>query len=137
MKGRYLLAVTALVVIVVFGVPTAAWYVDRLNAVRHETNRWAVIEDINGDRMAVEPTDSQVWSELVELNDNGSRRWIGGIVERYGNKWGFRFKPDTVKVAQFTAEGLQATIRMISEDLDYWLNLKWAYVGATVVEIHS
>lgn len=137
MKGLHLLTVTALVVAVVFGVPAAVWYTDALNAVKHETNRWAVIEDIKGDRMAVEPTDSQVWSELVELNDNGSRRWIGGIVERYSNKWGFRFKPDTVKVAQFTAEGLQATIRMISEDLDYWLNLKWAYVGATVVEIHS
>ncbi len=137
MKGRYLLAATALVVVVVFGVPTAAWYIDTLNALKHETNRWAVIEDIHGDRMAVEPTDSKVWSELVELNNNGSRMWVGGIVERYGSKWGFRFKPDTVTVAQFTAEALQATIRMISEDLDYWLNLKWAYVGAKVVEIYA
>jgi len=128
---------TVLVVAVVFGVPAAAWYANMLSAVKHETSRWAVIEDINGDRMAVEPASSQVWSELVQLKNNETRRWVGGIVERYDNRWGFRFKPDTVKVAQFTAEGLQATIRMISEDLDYWLNLKWAYVGATVVEIHS
>jgi len=63
--------------------------------------------------------------------------FVGGIVERYDNKWGFRFKPDTIRVAQFTAEGFQATIRDISADIDYWLNLVWAYVSAKVVEVHS
>jgi len=128
---------TLLVVALVFGPLAAALYVDSLNAIRHETDRWAVIEDTKGDRIAVEPLNSQVWSDLVQMNVNGTRMWVGGIVERYSNKWGFRFTPESVKVAQFTAEGLQATTKMISEDLDYWLNLRWAYVGAKVVEIHS
>jgi len=139
MKKRYVaVAVLAiLMVTVILGVAVWANYVDSLNAVKHETNRWAVIEDRNGDRMAVEPTSDQVWSELVKLNQNGTRMWVGGIVERYDNKWGFRFKPDTVTVAQVTAEGLQATIREINANIDYWLNLGWAYISAKVVEIHS
>jgi len=52
-------------------------------------------------------------------------------------KWGFRFKPETVAVAEVTAEGLQATIQYISENLDYWLDLGWAYVDAKVTEIHQ
>jgi len=129
----------AVLILVVVVLSTAVWaiYVDSLNAVKHETSRWAVIQDVNGDRMAVEPVSGNVWSELVQLNQNGTRMWVGGIVERYGNKWGFRFKPDSVTVAQVTAEGLQATIRDISADIDYWLNLGWTYVGSRVVEVHS
>jgi len=123
-------------IVVVFGV--AAWtsYVDSLHAVKHETNRWAVIEDVNGDKMAVEPISNRIWSELVQLNQNRTRMFVGGIVERYDNKWGFRFKPDSVTVAQVTAEGLQGTIEYISTHIDDWLN-GWAYVSAKVVETHS
>ena len=138
MKKRYVaVAVFVTMVFVILGVAVWANYVDSLNAVKHDTNRWAVIEDSNGDRMAVEPIDDHIWSELVQLNQNGTKMFVGGIVERYNNKWGFRFKPDSVRVAEFTAEGLQATIRYISENIDYWLNLGWAYVSAKVIEVHS
>jgi len=135
---RWHMAVAVIIVVVVVILSVAVWanYVDSLNAVKHETNRWAVIEDSNGDRMAVEPIDDHVWLELVQLNQNGTRMFVGGIVERYDNKWGFRFKPDSVRVAEVTAEGLQATIRLISADIDYWLNLGWAYISAKVIEIH-
>jgi len=136
---KWHVAVTVLAIImvaVILSVAVWANYVDSLNAVKHETNRWAVIEDINRDRMAVEPIDDHVWLELVQLNQNGTRMFVGGIVERYDNKWGFRFKPESIRVAEFTAEGLQGTIRYISENIDYWLN-GWAYVSAKVVEIHS
>jgi len=135
---RWLLTVVVLIGVIVSALGVTVWanYVDYLNAVKHETNRWAVIEDVNGDKMAVEPVSNHVWSELVQLSQNGTRMFVGGIVERYDNKWGFRFKPDTVRVAQFTAEGLQATIRYMSGNIDYWLN-GWAYVSAKVVETHS
>lgn len=58
-------------------------------------------------------------------------------MEEYGGKWGFRFKPETVTVAEVTAEGLQATIQYVSENLNYWLDLGWAYVDAIVTEIHE
>jgi len=111
-------------------------YLDELSVLKHDTNRWAVIQDVNRDRMAVEPLSDEVWSQLVQLSQSGTRRFVGGIVERYDNKWGFRFRPDTVTVAEFTAEGLQATIRYISENLNNWLN-GWAYISAKVLEVHS
>jgi hypothetical protein len=122
--------------VLVLGVAIWLRYADTLNALKHETKRWAVIEDINGYRMAVEPFIDHVWSELVELGRNGTRKWVGGIVERYDNKWGFRFKPESVTVAEVTVEGLQATIEYISTHMDYWLD-SWAYVSAKVVEVHS
>lgn len=115
----------------------AYWvYVNSLNQVEHETDRWAVIEDFNRDQIAVEPTSDQVWSELVKLHQNGSRMFVGGIVEKYDNRWGFRFKPDTIMIAQFTAEGLQGTLQLISSDIDYWVSLGYAYVNAKVVDVH-
>lgn len=110
---------------------------DYQNEIVHETERWAVIQDLKGDRIAVEPSKDEVWDQLVDLNQNRTRLWIGGVVEEYTNKWGFRFKPENVTIAQITAEGLQATIQFIGEDLDYWLDLGWAYVSAQVTEIHD
>jgi len=98
-------------------------------------DRWAVIEDINKDRLRVETTDDKVWTTLVQLYQNGSERWIGGIVESYINEWGFRFNPDTILVAVITIEVWQTTVRGISQNLGYWLG-NMAVVGAKVVEIH-
>lgn len=136
MKKLYVTVVFLALVIIIAGI--LAWnYLEELNTLKHETNRWAVIEDINGDRIAVEPTSDTVWEQLVQLYENKTVRWIGSIVEEYDNKWGFRFKPENITVAEVTAEGLQTTIRYISENLDYWLDLGLAYVSGKVTEIHS
>jgi len=124
------------VAIAALGVVILINYMRESDPLKHETDRWAVIKDVNGGRIAVETVSDEVWSQLVQLKENGSERFIGGIVVEYDNKWGFRFDPNTVTVAEFTAEGLQATIRYISENLDYWLG-GWAYVHAKVTEIHS
>lgn len=110
---------------------------DTTDPLKHDTARWAVIADVNGDRMAVEPTSDAVWAQLVQMKQDGTELWVGGIVERYNNYWGFRFRPDTITVAEVTAEGLQATIEFISSDIGYWENLGWAYVSARAVEVHS
>ncbi len=104
----------------------------------------AIIEDTNGDRIGVEPTSSDVWDELVELYHSKEVMLIGGPVEVFifirpdpNYPWGFRFKPENVTVAENTAEGLQTTIRGISEDVDYWIRLGQAYVFARVIEVHE
>ena len=123
--------------LVVAGIAAYWFYVNSLSQVEHETDRWAVIEDVNRDQIAVEPTSDEVWSELVKLHQNGTRMFVGGIVERYDNRWGFRFNPDSIVIAQFTAEGLQGTLQLMSSDIDYWVNLGYAYVNAKVVEVHA
>jgi hypothetical protein len=89
--------------------------------------------------MAVETSKDEVWNTFVNLNQNKSEMWIGGIVEEYDNKWGYRFKQTTIIVAELTIEAAQTWIRGLSEDLDYWINT-WAketYVLVRVIEIHA
>ncbi|RLI44705.1 hypothetical protein DRO69_06755 [Candidatus Bathyarchaeota archaeon] len=133
------LVITGIALTMIIGLSGAVIWMNQIgksNPLKHDTDRWAVIEDINRDRIAVETVSDEVWSQLTQLNQNETRMWIGGIVSDYDNKWGFRFDPETITVAEVTAEGLQATIRYISENLDYWLG-EWAYVNAKVIEIHS
>ncbi|MGD8564872.1 MAG: hypothetical protein PVF96_00785 [Candidatus Bathyarchaeota archaeon] len=115
-----------------------------LRAAPDETFVMAIIEDTNGDRIGVEPTSSDVWDEFIELYHSKEVMLIGGPVEVFifirpdpNYPWGFRFKPENVTVAENTAEGLQTTIRGISEDAEYWIRLGQAYVFAKVVEIHE
>jgi hypothetical protein len=105
-------------------------------------NRLAVIEDVHGNRIAVEPVSDDVWNKLVELYHSGEEMWIGGSVETFltirpdpNYRWGFRFKSETIIVAEIIAEGLQSTMREISENLDYWLGIGRSYVLATVTDI--
>jgi hypothetical protein len=128
----------AVLLVVVSATLVLVWnHLEYSSATQHETDRWAVLQDVEGTLLSVEPTSDEVWAQLVHLNANGSRMWVGGVVQRYTNKWGFRFAPETIIVAQVTIEGAQATIRYISDNLEYWLNFGIAYVGAIVLDIHE
>lgn len=131
--------IVATVVVVSYSILAYVDHLDYLSKVEHETDRWAIIMDSEGDIIAVETTYDQIWNTLDNLHRNQTVMWVGGIVEGYDNKWGFRFKPDTIIIAQITIEGAQSNIRGISGDLDYWMNVwtKETYVLARVVEIHE
>ncbi len=136
MKTKPVLA--ALLLVVVSSALIVVWtHLEYSSATRHDTDRWAVLQDVEGTLLAVEPTSDAVWHQLVALHANGSRMWVGGVVQRYANKWGFRFMPENIIDAQVTIEGAQATIRYISENLEYWLTFGVAYVGAIVLEVHE
>jgi hypothetical protein len=135
--------VIALVGIVLVVVVAVSW-VHFLGAASDELPGMAIIEDSNGDRIAVEPTSGGVWDELVELYHSEGEMWIGGVVQVFifirpdpNYPWGFRFKPENITVAEVTAEGLQTTIRGICEDVDYWISIGQAYVFAKVAEIRE
>ncbi len=141
MKKKLVLTGIIIVVAVVAGYSlwTYTNHLDYLGKTRHETDRWAVIMDTKGDIIALETTSNDIWDTVDDLHQNQTVMWIGGIVEEYNNKWGFRFKPDTIVVAQITIEGAQSNIQGISGDLNYWINV-WAketYVLAKVTEIHK
>jgi len=137
MKTKPVLAALLLVVVVAATIVLVWTRLEYSSATRHDTDRWAVLQDVEGTLLAVEPTRDAVWHQLVALHANGSRMWVGGVVQRYANKWGFRFTPETILVAQVTIEGAQATIRYISENLEYWLTFGVAYVGAIVLDVHG
>ncbi len=106
---------------------------------KHDTLRWIVIVDSHEDIIAVETSSREVWDTLKALYLNQTEMWIGGIVEEYNNYWGFRFRPDSIVVAEITIEGAQSNIQGIGGDLNYWLNVwsKQVYVLATVSELHE
>ena len=140
MKSKFILAgIIVIILLAGYLIWTYVNHLDYLSKTQHEAGRWAVISDSKGDIIAVEATNDEIWNTLRSLHQNQTAMWIGGIIELYNNKWGFRFKPDTIVVAQITIEGAQSSIQGISEDLDYWVNVwtKEAYVLAKVVEIHE
>ncbi|MCZ2809355.1 MAG: hypothetical protein O2V44_08380 [Candidatus Bathyarchaeota archaeon] len=127
------------VIVASFSVWSYINHLDYLEKTVHESERWMVIMDSKGDIIAVETTSNVIWNQLEELYASKERRWIGGIVEEYNNKWGFRLQPDTITIAEITIEGAQSNIHGISGDLNYWIKI-WAniaYVMASVVEIHE
>lgn len=135
--------IIALVGIVSITVLAIAGWTYFLGAATYEHPGMAIIEDTNGDRIAVEPASGEVWDELIELYHSKGEMWVGGIVEVFifirpdpNYPWGFRFNPESITVAEVTAEGLQTTLRDISEDVDYWISVGRAYVFAKVVELH-
>lgn len=141
MKNKLLL--TSVVVLIIMIVGFSLWVflgiAEYSDKIKHETDTWAVIDDSKGDVIAVETAELSVWDNLVDLRDNQTEMWIGGIVEEYDNYWGFRFRPDTIVIAEITIEGAQSNIQGISEDLNYWINI-WAketYVLSEVIEIHQ
>lgn len=143
MNTRKKIALSSILIAVIAVVGYLVWtcvnQLDYLAKTAHETTRWAVIRDSRGNIIAIEPTENEVWSVLRSLLQNQTAMWIGGIVENYDNHWEFRFKPDTIVVAQFTVEGGQSNIQGISEDLNYWTTT-WAketYVLARVAEMYE
>ncbi len=137
-NNRIVLAGFVLIIVLA----ASGWII--LKAAADDTIGMVIIEDTNGDRIGVEPTSREVWDELIELYNSSEKMWIGGVVEVFifirpdpNYPWGFRFKPENVTVAEVTAEGLQTTLRDISEDIDYWIRLGQAYVFAKVIEVHE
>ena len=141
MKNKLVLALVVLIVVMIIGLSVLAYWRngDHLGKTKHETDTWAVIKDSKGDIMAIETIDPNVWDTLVGLHNNETEMWIGGIVEEYDNHWGFRFRSDTIIIAQITIEGAQSNIQGIHEALNYWIDVwtKETYVLAKVIEIHE
>ena len=141
MKKKLVLAGVTIIAVIVLGFAIWVYWrsVDYADKTQHETDTWAVIKDSKGDILAVETTNRDVWATLVNLRQNQTKMWIGGLVEEYSNHWGFRFRPDTIAIAQITIEGAQSNIQGISEDLNYWIHIwtKETYVLANVIEIHE
>lgn len=82
---------------------------------------YAVIADSWNDTLAVETTSNTIWSDLTRMYLTKNERFVCGTVERYKNRWGFRLRPDTIHVADVTAEALQTYIRYVRSHMSYWL----------------
>jgi len=95
-----------------------------------------VVEDPAGERMKiyVDPDRRDAIALLREMKKTGRCMWVGGQLERTSDKIGCRFKPTTIVVAEFTAEGLQASrYANIRDDYEYWSSLGTVYILGRVL----
>ncbi len=95
-----------------------------------------LVKDREGDRMRIQVSLDmhEAIDALMLMHKNGEGRWVGGELEDSDNEYGFRFDPDTIIVAQFTAEALQAgSFNVIASNLSYWRGLGVVYIWGNVV----
>ena len=135
-QTRNIIFVLAVLALVIFATLDRIEYTDYIEETVHDTYKWAVIEDSQGKHIAVETTIDATWNELRNLNLNKTRVFIGGKIEEYNNKWGFRFKPDSILIARYESKNGHGNIEQISSNIDYWKNVGIVYVYVKITEIH-
>ena len=115
------------------------WVVPSFEGQPTRTVNLCTIQDVNGDSLEIQVSNETVWQQILEMHRAGQRKWVGGKLINATNVWGFTFDPDTIIVAEFTAEGLQTTLEQIRADPDYWFNIPGGicYIGATVTRVNT
>jgi len=115
------------------------WVVSSFEDQSNNTVNLCTIQDVNGDSLEIQVNSEEVWQQILEMHQTGQRKWVGGKLINATNVWGFTFDPDTIIVAEFTAEGLQTTLEQIKADPDYWFNIPGGicYIGAIVTEVNT
>lgn len=97
-----------------------------------------LVADFAGDRMEiqVDPGRQEALDTLMEMYATGESKWVGGEIESFENGFGFRFKPDTIDVAEVTAEGAQAvTYGAIQADFEYWQAFGVVFIEGSVAAL--
>jgi len=123
----------AIVLVACLGVAwLASIYTRPLNDVYPFT---CVIRDSHGSTIQLYVIDEEVWQKLQTMKQQGLHKWVGGRLLRDSQSTlGFRFDPETVVVADVTAETFQTWLQDISDRLEYWLGVGIAYVWAEVLD---
>ena len=88
-----------IILILLFGYPTYFFIFNSSEDIKHETNRWAIIEDYDGNQLAVDAPNRSIWEELrkdwKELRKDYDML-IFGVIVSYDNSWHFRLEPSTL-----------------------------------------
>jgi len=116
-----------------FGYPTYFLFFNLSNDIKHENNRWVLVKDSDGNQLAVEVLNSDIWEELRNdyKTNLSSSMFIQGIVIPYDNSWQFRFDPSTVSSIIGDVRVIHYTILEIANNLESHLS------SLTVIKIES
>ncbi|MGC9778313.1 MAG: hypothetical protein HZR80_03635 [Candidatus Heimdallarchaeota archaeon] len=126
-RGKIIELFSVLVILtLLFGYPTYFFISNNSEDIKHETNRWAIIKDYDGNQLAVDASNRSIWEEIrkdYETNP-GSPMFIYGMVVSYDNSWQFRLEPSTVISFIGNIKGPSYTIIEIANNLELHLS-KW------------
>ncbi|MHA1308771.1 MAG: hypothetical protein ACTSO7_16685 [Candidatus Heimdallarchaeota archaeon] len=142
-RSKKIIEIISLVIIfsLLFGYPIYFLVLNNSLDIKHETNRWALIVDTEGSKLAIEAVNSSVWERIVsnyqEFKDYDYPMVITceGIVP-YNNSWGFRIDPKTVKFLYGLIRGSTHTIKQLASNLDYYLNDHFGYIAIYIDSIN-
>ena len=106
---------------------------------KEEEKSVVLVSDPRGHMILLEINDASILQELRSMLLENKELWVGGKIERFDNPpWHFQFLPDSIEIAEVTAEGLQAVyLEVIEQDLDYWIDISPAYIQGKVVAIYD
>jgi len=142
-RGRRIVEIISIVTIfsLLLGYPIYFFVLNNSLDIKHETNRWALIVDTEGSKLAIEAVNSSVWERIVlnyqEFKDYDYPMVITseGIVP-YNNSWQFRIDPNTVKFLYGLIKGPTHTIKQLASNLDYYLNDHFGYIAIYIDSIN-
>ncbi|MHA1187929.1 MAG: hypothetical protein ACTSSK_13835, partial [Candidatus Heimdallarchaeota archaeon] len=131
MKERQkILAIVSIIVILLlfFGYPTYFLIFNNSPDIKHETNRWMLIRDNDGNKIAVEAINSNLWDELITFyqmyENSGNPLSIWGVITSYNNTWQFRLDPATLYFRLGIFPSMVYSINEISDNLEMHLSTK-------------
>ncbi len=115
-----------------FGYPTYFLIYNSSIDIKHETSQWAIVEDDDGNQLAVDVNNSSVWYNLRESynkRSDDSNIFIIGLVISYTNSWHFRFDPSTISygIGNISPEkyySINETSKNLDAFLSEWIAIK-------------
>jgi len=137
-KGQRTLGILSLVVVVLlfFGYPTYFFIINNSPEIKHETNRWMLIRDNDGNKIAFETINSSLWDSLTmsyqEYENEGEPMSILGVVVSYDNSWQFRLDPSTISMGYGFWKMETYTISEITTNLELHLSTTVAIYFASI-----
>lgn len=101
--------------------------------------QFVFLQDPSGNVIVVITDDQAKLAQFRQMLTENQQMWVGGKLERKDNPpWRFTFDPATLTISEVTAEGLQATyLKTLEDELDYWIDLGYAYISARVIGINE
>ena len=98
------------------------------NKLAHDSSKWAVIKDTNGDQIAFETTNEVYWDVLKRAagKTKDSNYFAFGKLIYYDNFWGYRIDPVTAYIFNVSDDSTISNIQTISDladDPSNYLNL--------------
>ena len=124
------------ILLLLFCFPTYFFIFNNSPQIKHETNRWMLIRDNDGNKIAVEAINSSLWDSLKmfyhEYENEGEPMSILGVVVSYDNSWQFRLNPSTISMGYGFWKMETYTISEITTNLESHLSTTVAIYFTTI-----